>query len=444
MRLFTENSNHTVDERTPLAERMRPRSLNEFVGQEHLLGENGVLHRLFKGGLVPSMIFWGEPGCGKTTLARMIAMREDITMIELSAVESGVKDLRKAIESARLRLRERGKKTIIFIDEIHRYSKSQQDALLKAVEDGTIILIGATTENPSFEIITPLLSRARVLKFNPLTVKDLERILTRALNADIVLSEMTIDLSAEAIDTLIKYSGGDARIMLNALEMAVDLSKSGDGLVSIDAVTAERALQQKTIAYDKKGDYHYDLASAFIKSMRASDPDAAIYYMARMLVGGEDPKFIARRMVILASEDIGNANPNALLLANACLQAVNNIGMPEARIILAQTCVYLASSPKSNASYLAIEEAMEDALSTPEIPVPFKLRNPVTAHMKSWGYGEDYKYPHNYPGHFIEDGMLPEELRDKIYYHPTDIGSEGAIRARLKQWWKKRKEADES
>ena len=422
---------------------MRPRNLKEFAGQEHLLGEKGILRTVFDRGLIPSMIFWGEPGCGKTTLARLIAQREDLEMRELSAVESGVKDLRGIIDYASRQKPITGRRYIVFVDEIHRYSKSQQDALLHAVEDGTLILIGATTENPSFEVIPPLLSRARVLRFSPLSGDDLKGLLERALNMDEILAKEDLILEPEAKETLIRYSGGDARIMLNALEMAVELSPESDGQRRITVDTAERALQEKRVYHDKKGDYHYDLSSAFIKSMRASDPDAAMFYMAKMLAGGEDPKFIARRMIILASEDIGNANPNALLLATACFQAVNVIGMPEARIILGQTCAYLASSPKSNASYKAIDKAMEDAVNNPDVTVPLKLRNPVTSHMKAWGYGNGYKYPHNYPGHFIEENNLPEGMEDKIYYRPTDIGAEKSIKERLEKWWRKRRKKDD-
>jgi len=438
MELFTSDNRGTASN-TPLAERMRPRTLAEFTGQEDLLGEEGILRQIFQGGIIPSMIFWGEPGCGKTTLARIIAGREDIVLKELSAVESGVKELRSAIDYAQKISQTKGKKTIIFIDEIHRYSKSQQDALLKAVETGAVILIGATTENPSFEVIPPLLSRARVLKFHPLTAEHLGKILDRALNEDKLLKAANLKLTEEARESLIKYSGGDARIMLNALELAVDLTPKSERGKVVTVELALQALQRKTITYDKKGDYHYDTASAFIKSMRASDPDAALFYMARMLTGGEDVKFIARRMVILAAEDIGNANPTALILANACFQAVHTIGMPEARIILGQTCAYLASSPKSNASYLAIEAALAEARENPEIPIPLKLRNPVTGYMKAWDYGEDYKYPHSYPGHFVEDEMLPEELQHKIYYYPTENGGERAIKERLEQWWSKRR-----
>ena len=424
----------------PLAERMRPKELEYFVGQRHLLGPDGILRDLFLGGIIPSMIYWGEPGSGKTTLARLIARRGDVEMKELSAVDSGVRELRALIDYSRKRLRSDSKRVIVFIDEIHRYSKSQQDALLRAVEEGIIILIGATTENPSFEVIPPLLSRARVLRFEALSGEELEIILRRAVTQDRLMAERAVSLTPQAEETLIGHCGGDARILLNALEIAVELSRPADEEAWIVEETAAfQALQKKTVYHDKKGDYHYDLASAFIKSMRASDPDAALFYMARMLAGGEDPKFIARRMVILASEDIGNANPNALLLATSCFQAVTMIGMPEARIILGQTCAYLASSPKSNASYRAIDAALEDAEKHPDIPVPLKLRNPVTSHMKAWEYGKDYQYPHSFPGHFIENGCLPEELKDRIYYDPTDIGAEKQIKDRLDKWWSKRR-----
>ena len=441
MNLFEKENEKSVS--SPLAERMRPESFREFSGQKHLLDENGILKEVIRKGLIPSMIFWGEPGCGKTTLARLIANRDDIEMKELSAVASGVKELRGIIEYSRVQKNINGKKVILFIDEIHRYSKSQQDALLHAVEDGTVTLIGATTENPSFEVIPPLLSRARVLRFEPLSSDDISSLIDRALVEDKILSEQNLVLDPDARETLLKYSSGDARIALNALEMAVELTTEVEGKKSVTAEIAKRSLQQKTIYHDKKADYHYDLASAFIKSLRASDPDAALFYMARMLVGGEDPKFIARRMLILASEDVGNANPNALLLANACFQAINIIGMPEARIILGQCCTYLASSPKSNASYIAIEQALAEAKENPDIPVPLKLRNPVTSHMKSWGYGNDYKYAHNYPDHFVEENNLPDELKDKIFYRPTEMGGERAIKERLDQWWSKRRKKEE-
>ncbi len=423
----------------PLAERMRPITLEEFAGQKHLLGEKGLLRDLFQRGMVPSMIFWGEPGCGKTTLARLIAEQGELVMRELSAVNSGVKDLREVIEFARLQRGVKDRKTALFIDEIHRYSKSQQDALLHAVEDGTLILIGATTENPSFEVIPPLLSRARVLRFEPLSPGDLESILQRALETDELLLEAGVVFEEEARDFLVKFSGGDARIMLNALEIAAELTAVVEGKRRVTAETAARALQRKAVYHDKKGDYHYDLASAFIKSMRASDPDAAMFYMAKMIAGGEEPTFIARRMVILASEDIGNANPFALTMAVSCFQAVSMIGMPEARIILGQTCAYLASSPKSNAAYQAIDEAINDAKANPDISVPLKLRNPVTSHMKAWGYGKDYTYPHNKPEHFYEENLLPEKLSQKIYYRPTTQGSEKSIKERLERWWSKRR-----
>jgi len=431
----------------PLAERMRPRDLDGFVGQTHLLGSDGILRQLIERDRLPSMIFWGEPGTGKTTLARIIARHTGGNLIPLSAVSSGVKDVRNVIEGA-VAMREVGERTILFIDEIHRFNKAQQDALLHAVEDGTIILIGATTENPSFEVISPLLSRCKVFRFQRLKPEDIGIILDRALAEDQFLKENRVQIEAKAREALISHSGGDGRTVLNGLEVAVELalaavreSQAGTPTlpVKLNVALIEKALQERSGRYDKKGDYHYDVASAFIKSLRGSDPDAAIYWLARMIDAGEDPKFIARRMVILSSEDIGNANPTALVLATSCAEAVRFIGMPEAQLILAQTAIYLASSPKSNASMKALNAAMEDVRHDPERPVPLHLRNPVTGLMKGQGYGSGYKYAHDFPGAVAGQQHLPPGLEDRIYYHPSDRGAEKGIGERLEGWWVKRK-----
>lgn len=422
----------------PLAERMRPATLDEFVGQEHLLGEGQILSSLIQSGSLPSMIFWGEPGIGKTTLARIIAKSFDVDFVQLSAVTTGVPELRKILAAAD-KQSTLGRSTLLFIDEIHRWSKSQQDALLHAVEDGTVILLGATTENPSFEVISPLLSRARVLRFQSLTAEHLKQMLHRALTTDSELSQLDIQIDEEATSALFALSGGDGRALYNALELAVNIGKRDNGAVRIDRNLIERSVLKRMPIYDKKGDAHYDTISAFIKSVRASDPDAAIYYMARMLNAGEDPLFIARRLIILASEDIGNANPNGLVLAQAGFEAVHSIGMPEARIILAQVATYLASSPKSNAAYMAIDSALE-AVKNESFPeaVPLHLRNPVTGLMKSEGYGAGYVYPHDRPGHFHEADNLPPKYKNRIFYSPSDQGREVEIGKRLAQWWKKR------
>jgi len=424
----------------PLAERMRPKTLAEFQGQSHLLGVDGVLSQLIQRDRIPSMILWGEPGTGKTTLVRIIANQTGGNLIQLSAVSSGVKDVRKAIDQARTA---RGLKehTILFIDEIHRFNKAQQDALLHAVEDGTLSLIGATTENPSFEVISPLLSRCRVFRYNVLEPQDLEAIIDNALENDEYLEKLSISFEAGVKEKLLKYSGGDARMALNTLELAVELSldQASDKTIVITIQTVDKALQQRTARYDKGGEYHYDVISAFIKSMRGSDPDAAVYWLARMIDGGEDPKFIARRMVILASEDIGNANPTALVLASACADSVQFVGMPEAQIILAQTALYLSSSPKSNTSIASILAALADVKEDPERPVPLHLRNAVTGLMKAQDYGKGYQYAHNYPGAVVDQTHLPEGLEDRLYYHPTELGAEKAIKERLEAWWAKRR-----
>lgn len=423
----------------PLAERMRPQTLAEFVGQEHLLGADALLTRLIAGGNLPSLILWGDPGTGKTTLARILASQVEATFVQISAVTTGVPDLRKILEAAALRKRADGV-TVLFVDEIHRWSKAQQDALLHAVEDGTVTLLGATTENPSFEVISPLLSRARVLRLHPLNAEQLTSLLKRSLVEDGELRELHVELREDAIDALLTLSGGDARSLYNALELAAQIAREQDGKRVIDRELIETAVLRRLPRYDKKGDQHYDTISAFIKSVRASDPDAAVYYLARMLEAGEDPLFVARRLIILASEDIGNANPNGLVLAVACYQAVHAIGMPEARIVLSQCTTYLAASPKSNAAYKAINSALEAvrAEQTPE-SVPLHLRNPVTGLMKREGFGKEYIYPHDHPGHFVEGQHLPPRYSGTLFYEPTDQGREAELGQRLTQWWSKRR-----
>jgi putative ATPase len=445
--------NNTLPD-APLAERMRPHTLEGFVGQEHLLGEGAMLTQLIASGALPSLIFWGEPGTGKTTLARILAGTLDYEFVQISAVMTGVPELRRTLETAR-RFRAQGRRTLLFVDEIHRWSKAQQDALLHAVEDGTVTLLGATTENPSFEVISPLLSRARVLHFQPLKADHLRTLLRRALKMDEKLKTLPIEIPEDGETALLALSGGDARMLYNALELAVEISprSRGDssdisprgrgdkrGVTLVDRALIEHSVLKRMPVYDKKGDAHYDTISAFIKSVRASDPDAAVYYLARMLNAGEDPLFVARRLIVLASEDIGNANPTGLVLANAGYQAVHQIGMPEARIILAQVTTYLASSPKSNAAYKAIGDAMSAAESESfPASVPLHLRNPVTGLMQREGYGKDYIYPHDHPGHFVESDNLPPEYKDKIFYDPSDQGREIEIAERLKRWWKKRR-----
>jgi len=422
----------------PLAERVRPTTLEAFVGQQHLLGEGKPLRALIESDSVPSIIFWGPPGCGKTTLARLIAHHARAEFFQLSAVSSGVKDVREVLERATANQRRLSKRTLLFIDEIHRFNKAQQDALLHSVEEGLITLIGATTENPSFEVISPLLSRSRVYVLEPLTRDDLSAILDNALATDVELSRQRITL--EDRDHLLLLSGGDARVMLTGLEIAVTLAPAGEAHERVvTKKILEEAFQRKYTKYDKGGEEHYNVISAFIKSIRGSDPDAAVYWLARMLEGGEDPLFVARRMIILASEDIGNADPRALPLATSCFAAVDYIGMPEAAIVLSQAATYLASAPKSNASYMAIREAMSDVREKANEPVPLPLRNAPTGFMAGLGYGREYKYSHDYEGHFTEQDFLPPNLKGKTYYRPSDNGEERTIRARLNDWWKSRK-----
>ncbi len=417
----------------PLAERLRPQTLGDYIGQQHLVGEGGVFRRFIEAGNVPSFILWGPPGVGKTTLARIVANTLQRPFYTLSAVTSGVKEVREVIESAKSQKFFSSKTPLLFIDEIHRFNKSQQDSLLGAVEQGVITLIGATTENPSFEVISPLLSRCQVYTLKPMQDEDLQRLLDRALTTDVELKQRKIEVKESA--ALFRFAGGDARKLLNILDI-VTSSRDGDLTITDNLVT--EVLQQNIALYDKNGEQHYDVISAFIKSVRGSDPNAAIYYLARMLAGGEEPRFIARRLVILASEDIGLANPNALLLANACFDTVHKIGMPEARITLAETTIYLATSQKSNSAYVAINEALAFVNKDTTLrPVPLHLRNAVTDLMKDEGYGEGYKYAHDYAGNFVEQEFLPESLKGTQFYYPnTSNQTEQRIAERMQQLWK--------
>uniref|UniRef100_A0A832LKA8 Replication-associated recombination protein A n=1 Tax=Ignavibacterium album TaxID=591197 RepID=A0A832LKA8_9BACT len=419
----------------PLAERIRPKTISEFVGQAHLLGEGKPIRLMIENDTLSSFILWGPPGSGKTTIARIIANQTKSEFFSLNAVSSGVKDVRNVIELAEQN-KIIGKRTILFIDEIHRFNKAQQDALLHSIESGLLILIGATTENPSFEVIPALRSRARVFVLNELSKEDLVKIIEFALTKDEFLSSLNI----KTIDKefLIYLSGGDARILLNILEAAA-IQEMNKTEINLSKEIFENIVQRKNIIYDKAGEEHYNIISAFIKSIRGSDPDAALYWLARMLEGGEDPLFIARRLLILASEDIGNASPNALVLAEAAFSAVDKIGMPEARIILAQCVTYLASAPKSNASYIGIEKALEEVRKNPIAKVPLHLRNAPTKLMKELGYGSDYKYAHDYQNHFVEENYLPDELAGKQFYFPTEQGQEKKIKVWLKSLWKKKK-----
>jgi putative ATPase len=420
----------------PLAERLRPRTLDEYIGQQHLVGEGAVLRKMIEAGRISSFILWGPPGVGKTTLAQIIANRLETPFYTLSAVTSGVKDVRDVIEKAQKTRFFNEASPILFIDEIHRFSKSQQDSLLGAVEKGIVTLIGATTENPSFEVIRPLLSRCQLYVLKSLEKEDLLKLLDRAIHTDNILKEREIELKETG--ALLRYSGGDARKLLNILELVVEAEPEGAVVITDEMV--ENRLQQNPLAYDKEGEMHYDIISAFIKSIRGSDPDAALYWLARMIEGGEDPQFIARRLIISASEDIGLANPNALLLANAAFDAVMKIGWPEGRIPLAEATVYLATSPKSNSAYLGVDAALAKVRETGNQPVPLPIRNAPTQLMKELGYHDGYKYPHDYPGHFTEQQYLPDALVNERFWHGQHNPTEEKLYQRMVNYWGKRYE----
>ena len=419
----------------PLPERMRPQNLDAYVGQQHLIGPGCILRNMIESGNLSSFILWGPPGVGKTTLSRIVAKSLGREFHTLSAVSAGVKEVREVIDRARSSsLFSSGESPILFIDEIHRFSKSQQDALLGAVEDGTVVLIGATTENPSFEVITPLLSRCQVFVLKSLVSEDLQKLLDRALKEDVILK--TRNIKVLETEALFRYSGGDARKLLNIVEIVTG-AFAGKPEIIIDNQTVTECLQENVAVYDKNGEMHYDIISAFIKSIRGSDPNAAVYYLARMLDGGEDPLFIARRLCISAAEDVGLANPNALLLAEATFRIVHNIGMPEARIPLSECTIYLASSAKSNSAYMAINQALEVAKQTSDAPVPLYLRNAPTKLMEELGYADGYKYAHDYPGHFADLAFMPEKLKEHRFYDPADNKHEDGLRSRLSSLWPK-------
>lgn len=416
----------------PLAERMRPDSLDNYIGQKHLVGPEGVIRKMIESGRVNSFILWGPPGVGKTTLARIVANSVEASFYTLSAVTSGVKDVREVLDKCKAEAESMFSKSrpILFIDEIHRFTKSQQDSLLGAVEKGIVTLIGATTENPSFEVIRPLLSRSQVYTLNPLDKSDLEHLLYHAIENDPILSERHFII--EQTDALYRFAGGDARKLLNIIDLLTNSATDGDDII-INDKEVTNALQENPAAYDRNGEMHYDIISAFIKSVRGSDPDAAVYWLARMVAGGEDPAFIARRLVILAAEDIGLANPNALLLANATFDALNKIGWPEGRIILAECTVYLASSPKSNSAYLSVDAAMEEVRRSGNLPVPLHLRNAPTKLMKELGYHEGYMYAHDFKNHYVEQQYLPTELKDRRFWNPANNPAENRLVANLRE-----------
>lgn len=414
----------------PLAERLRPSALEDYIGQEHLVGPDGIIRRMIESRRVNSFILWGPPGVGKTTLARITAARTEVPFYTLSAVTSGVKDVREVLERAEADARSvfSNGRPILFIDEIHRFNKSQQDSLLGAVEKGTVTLIGATTENPSFEVIRPLLSRAQVYTLKPLDTNGMERLLSRALEKDEILASRRIEVREK--NALFRYAGGDARKLLNILDLIEQATPVGNSVV-IDDHSVTESLQENPAAYDRNGEMHYDIISAFIKSIRGSDPQAAVYWLARMVAGGEDPKFIARRLVILAAEDIGLANPNALLLANASFDAISKIGWPEGRIVLSECAIYLANSPKSNTAYTAIDAALDEVSKSGNIPVPLHLRNAPTSLMKEMGYHSDYKYAHNYADSYVEQQYLPDKIRDKEFWQAGNNQQEARMAERL-------------
>jgi len=418
----------------PLAERLRPKTLDDYIGQEHLVGENAVLRKMIESGNISSFILWGPPGVGKTTLAKIIANTLNRPFHILSAINSGVKDIRDVIDKAKKQQFFNKPNPILFIDEIHRFSKSQQDSLLGAVEDGTITLIGATTENPSFEVISPLLSRCQVYILEPLDKAGLLKLIDSALTKDNELKQRKITITED--QAMLRFSGGDARKLLNVLELVVS-AEDGEAVEINNKKVLDR-LQNNLAIYDKQGEMHYDIISAFIKSIRGSDPDAAVYWLARMLEGGEDVKFIARRLLILSAEDVGLANPNALLLAQSTFDAVHKIGMPEARIILSECTIYLATSPKSNSAYEAIDEAIALVKRTGDLPVPLHIRNAPTKLMKDFGYGKEYKYAHSYEGNFVEQDFLPKKIKKERLYHPQNNQTEIKILERLKRWWGER------
>ena len=437
MTLFEHRRKARQSHEAPLAARMRPRTFDEFVGQDHLVGPERVLRRSIEADQAPSMILWGPPGSGKTTLAFLIASLTKCHFSPVSAVAAGVADLRRVVEEAKERSGMHDQRTILFVDEIHRFNKAQQDAVLPYVEDGTITLIGATTENPSFEVIAPLLSRCRVFTLESLTDEQVGLIVERALkDKERGLGGHGVEVAPDALEMLVSIANGDARVAMNALELAFSATPADkDGVARITLPIVEDALQRRAILYDKQGDQHYDTISAFIKSVRGSDPDAALYWLGRMIEAGEDPLFIARRIVILAAEDIGMADPLALPIAVACQQAVHFLGMPEGRIPLAEATVYLATAPKSNNAYAALNRVMEDVRQTRNDPVPLHLRNAVTGLMRESGYGKGYRYAHDYEGHFVGQDFLPKALQGKRYYQPSDQGYEGEVAKRLRAWW---------
>lgn len=438
--LFGRGEEDSLEKKAPLADRMRPRTLEEFVGQDHLLGPGKILRQVIESDQIPSMILWGPPGSGKTTLAMLIASVTSARFIAFSAVLSGVKEIKEVIHEAEEEWKYQKRRTILFVDEIHRFNKAQQDAFLPHVEKGTIILIGATTENPSFEVISPLLSRAKVFTLRALAEEEIEAILNRTLNdREKGLGQYRTRVEGDVIRKIAQMVNGDARIGLNTLEMIVLTTPPDEnGVRKITTKNLEEVLQRKTFLYDKSGEEHYNLISAFHKSLRGSDPDAALYWLGRMLEAGEDPLYIARRMIRFASEDVGNADPQALQVSVSAMQAFHFIGLPEGSLALAQAAVYLATAPKSNSLYTAFQGVQKDVREMENMPVPLHIRNPVTSLMKDLGYGKDYKYPHDYPDHFIEEEYLPENLKGKVYYHPTDQGFEKEIKKRLEFWRNKK------